>query len=203
MNELASFFRLGSAEPPFRLVASDIDGTLIHEDGTLGQSARLGRVLDAFASIGSGQLLVGYDGAGQAARLAAAAAASISDVVTLGTPYGPVSLTVLDDAAAGDVWRLLQDLLPPTDPRGDDADLGRGRALVQALADVDASADPAAELRLPAAGISDRADLHVHAVFGVVNEPAVRAAITAIVASGLATRAGQRAASAEIGRAHV
>ena len=38
MNGLASVFRGGSAQLPFRLVASDIDGTLIHEDGTLSQS---------------------------------------------------------------------------------------------------------------------------------------------------------------------
>ena len=165
-------------------------------DGTLGQSARLRGVLEAFAGLGTGQLVVGRAGAGQAARLAAAVTASVSDVVTLGTPYGPVSLTVLDEAAAGDAWRLLQDLLPATDPVADDADLGRGRALVQALAEVDASPDPAAELRVPAGGIPDRADLHGHAVFGVVREPAVRAAITAIVASGLATRAAARVATA-------
>ena len=162
-------------------------------DGTLGQSARLGRVVDAFASLGTGQLLVGDGGAGHAARLVAATASSISDVVTVGTPYGPVSLTVLDEAAAGDAWRLLKDLLVP-DTGTDDADLARGRALVAALAEVDARTDPAVELRLPAAGIPDRNDLNVHAVFGVVTEPAVRAAITAIVASGLASRASQRAA---------
>jgi Cof subfamily protein (haloacid dehalogenase superfamily) len=38
MNELASVFRRGLAQLPFRLVASDIDGTLIHDDGTLGAS---------------------------------------------------------------------------------------------------------------------------------------------------------------------
>ena len=40
MNELASVFRRGLAQLPFRLVASDIDGTLIHDDGTLGSSTR-------------------------------------------------------------------------------------------------------------------------------------------------------------------
>ena len=162
-------------------------------DGTLGQAARLARLVDASSGLGPGQLLVGHGGAGQAARLVAATAAAVSDVVTVGTPYGPVSLTVLDEAAAGDAWRLLQDLLV-ADSGTDDPDLARGRALVAALAEVDASADPAAELRLPAAGIPDRSDLKVHAAFGVVTEPAVRAAITAIVASGLAARATQRAA---------
>jgi Cof subfamily protein (haloacid dehalogenase superfamily) len=38
MKDLASVFRRGLAQLPFRLVASDIDGTLIHDDGTLGAS---------------------------------------------------------------------------------------------------------------------------------------------------------------------
>ncbi len=163
-------------------------------DGTLGQSARLARVLDAFAGLGAGQVVVGTAGAGQAARLAAAAAPSVSDVVTLGTPYGPVSLTVLDEAAAGDAWRLLQDLVPD-DTGDDDADLARGRALVAALAEVDDSTDPAVELRVPAGGVPTRGDLSVHAVFGAVTEPAVRRSITAIVAAGLAARAQARAAA--------
>ena len=162
-------------------------------DGTLGQGARLGRVVDAFAGLGTGQVIVGHGGAGHAARLVASSAPTVSDVITLGTPYGPVSLTVLDEAAAGDAWRLLQDLLV-ADTGADDPDLARGRALVAGLAEVDASTDPAAELRLPAAGIPDRGDLHVHAAFGVVTEHGVRAAITAIVASGLASRASGRAA---------
>jgi Cof subfamily protein (haloacid dehalogenase superfamily) len=45
MNDLASVFRGGSVQHPFRLVASDIDGTLIRSDGTL--SKRTIDVLDA------------------------------------------------------------------------------------------------------------------------------------------------------------
>ena len=41
MSELASVSRPWSAESPFRLVASDIDGTLIHEDGTLSYTSDL------------------------------------------------------------------------------------------------------------------------------------------------------------------
>ncbi|MET0417071.1 MAG: HAD family hydrolase [Actinoplanes sp.] len=41
MNDLTSVFRRGSAEhPSFRLVASDIDGTLIRTDGTLSPATR-------------------------------------------------------------------------------------------------------------------------------------------------------------------
>jgi len=45
MDDFASVFRRGSAEHSFRLVASDIDGTLIRTDGKL--SARTVRALDA------------------------------------------------------------------------------------------------------------------------------------------------------------
>ena len=164
-------------------------------DGSAGQTARLGRVLGAFAGLGAGQVVVGEAGAGHAARLAATDAPSVSDVVTLGTPLGPISLTVLDEAGAGDVWRLLATLAPDEagDAGPDDDDLARGRALVQALAEVDPSGDPAAELRPPSGGFADRAGLTVNAVFGVAGEPAVRRSITALVAAGLAGRARQRA----------
>ena len=41
-------------------------------DGTLGQAARLARLVDASSGLGPGQLLVGHGGAGHAARLVAA-----------------------------------------------------------------------------------------------------------------------------------
>ena len=172
-----------------RLAAGDTDGAL-------GQAARLGRVLAAFALLGPGQVVIAEGGAGHAARQAAASpdGAAVSDVVTLGTPLGPVSLTVLDEAAAGDLWRLLATLAP--EPTGaEDDDLALGRALVAALAEVDALGDPAVDLRLPAGEISGRAGLTVHALFGVVGEPAVRRAVTALVAAGLAARARARAAA--------
>ena len=165
-------------------------------DGTLGQAARLARVFTAFAGLGAGQVVVGEGGAGHAARLAAATCPEVSDVVTLGTPLGPVSLTVLDDAGAGDVWRLLADLLPP-EQDADDDDLALGRALVRALAEVDPAGDPGAELRPPTA-FPDRAGLTVHAVFGVVSDPAVRRGVTAAVAAGLAARARSRAALGDV-----
>jgi hypothetical protein len=37
MDDLASVFRCGKAQHPFRLVASDIDGTLLRQDGTLSR----------------------------------------------------------------------------------------------------------------------------------------------------------------------
>jgi large repetitive protein len=169
-------------------------------DGAGGQAARLGRILGAFASLGTGQVVVAEGGAGHAARQAAASleGVAVSDVITLGTPFGPVSVTVLDEAAAGDLWRLLGALAPePTD--AEDDDLALGRALVAALAELDPLGDPAVDLRLPASGIVGRAGLTVHALFGVVGEPAARRAVTALVAAGLAQRARTRAVAGVTG----
>ena len=92
--------------------------------GRSARAARLARLVDAFERPRPGPAARG--------RMAGPArppgwwpppAATVSDVVTVGTPYGPVSLTVLDEAAAGDAWRLLQDLLF-ADSGADDAGPG-------------------------------------------------------------------------------
>ncbi|WP_123026001.1 DUF6603 domain-containing protein [Mycolicibacterium stellerae] len=163
-------------------------------DGSRGQAARLSVVLAAAAGLGDGQVVIGEGGAGHAARMAAVDAQAVSDVVTLGTPLGPVAFSVLDEAAAGDAWRLLDTLSAGVDPG--DADLMRGRALVDALAEIDSLADPARDLRLPAGGIPARAGLSLHAVFGRAGEAAVRRSVTALVAAGLAARARDRADAA-------
>jgi len=46
MSDLTSVFRRGLAEPSLKLVASDIDGTLIHTDGTLSK-----RTIDVLAAL--------------------------------------------------------------------------------------------------------------------------------------------------------
>jgi Cof subfamily protein (haloacid dehalogenase superfamily) len=56
MPALASDLRHGSAQPPFRLVASDIDGTLIRDDGSL--SKRTVKVIDWLADRGVPVVLV-------------------------------------------------------------------------------------------------------------------------------------------------
>jgi Cof subfamily protein (haloacid dehalogenase superfamily) len=57
MRDLASVFRRGSAQPlPFRLVASDIDGTLIRGDGSL--SPRTVSVIDRLHRLGVPVVLV-------------------------------------------------------------------------------------------------------------------------------------------------
>ncbi|HSC90825.1 MAG TPA: DUF6603 domain-containing protein [Gaiellaceae bacterium] len=165
------------------------------DDGTVGQAARLRRVLDALAPLGADLAVVALDGAGHAARLAAQDQAAVADVVTVGTALGPVSLTAVSTQPTADALRLLQRLLPQ--PAADeDEDLALGRHLVGALAAVADLADPAVELRPAATALpAPRAGLTTTAVLGAVTAEQVGRAQTAIVAAGLAARARARAAT--------
>src|SRR5262245_38757794 len=132
-------------------------------------------------------------------RLAAQEQTAVSDVVTIGTPLGPVSVTALSAQPVGDAWRLLRSLLPPrvgTSATGtipEDPDLTRGRGLVAALDALSTRADPTSELRPPAtAPAAPRDGLTITAVFGVLDADQVGRAITAVVAAGLAARARAR-----------
>ncbi len=163
-------------------------------DGIDGQAARLKRVLPAFAGLGSVALIASAE-AGHAARRAAEAVIAVTSLVTIGTPAGPVSFSVLDTAPAAEALRLLIALLPAFDPaEPDDFELARGRALITALADLLALGDPAVELRAPDVVLGPpRAGLEVHAVYGAMRTEAVKGALTAVVAAGLSLRAGMRA----------
>ncbi len=172
-------------------------------DGTAEQAARLSRWVQALAAVSNDIALVAVAGAGHAARWVADAQAAVSDLVLLGTPLAAISLTALDTQPTADALRLLQRLLPAPpsaaelaadEDAAEDSALALGRALVQALMELTALADPAADLRpplLPAPAV--RAGLVVAAVFGSVSATQVRAAFTAIVAAGLAARARLRA----------
>ncbi len=134
-------------------------------DGIAGQAARLARVLSGFAIVGGSVVMVASEGAGHAALAAANALPFVTAVVTLGTAFSPVSLTIIDEPVAGDTLRLLRWLLPPADEADpDDADLARGRGLVTGLIDLLRSPDPAVELRPPAIPTEPRAGLAVHAL---------------------------------------
>jgi hypothetical protein len=173
-------------------------------DGTPEQAARLARVLEVLASVSSDIAVVAVAGAGHAARLAVQAQAAVTDLVTLGTPLGPIALSAISTQPTADALRLLHRLLPPpsevdpADPEaeGEDDDLALGRALVGSMMELVDRADPSADLRPPAlAPDPPRAGLALTAAFGVVSDTQISRAITAIVASGLAERARLRAAT--------
>jgi len=162
-------------------------------DGTAEQSARLERVLDAFAAVAGGVVVVAVGGAGHAARRAADAKAVVTELVLLGTPLAPISLTAVSVQPTADMLRLLDRLLPTDGIDEDDADLALGRSMVGALMELAPLADPAADLRPPTDPLpAPRAGLAVHALFGDVPAERIASALTAIVAAGLAGRARDR-----------
>jgi large repetitive protein len=172
---------------------ADCRGGASTTDGTPEQAARLARVLDALANVSSDIALVAVAGAGHAARMAAQAQPAVTDLVTLGTPLGPIALTALATQPTADALRLLHRLLPPApaaDDEPEDEHLALGRALVGSMMELVDRVDPSAELRPPVVPpVPPRAGLAVAAVFGVVSDSQVKSAITAIVAAGLALRA--------------
>lgn len=163
--------------------------------GTVGQAARLRVLLDRLATLGSDIVLVGLGGAGHACREAASGQAAVTELVTLGTPYGPVSLAALTTAPEADGLRLLHRMLPPppTDGTREDADLRLARALVASLMDLVQLDSPEADLRPAANPPAARTGLETTAIFGVVSEEQVSRAVTAAVVAGLAHRARVRA----------
>ena len=166
-------------------------------DGVQGQSKRLRGVLEALSGMPGELVVVAEAAAGHASRRAAEGVAAVTDLVLLGTPLGPVSFMVLDTQPAADTLRLLGRLLPASgEERSDDPDLARGRGMVEGLLALLALDDPARELQPstppPAA---PRAGLALTAVFGVAGEDAVRRALTAVVAAGLAARDQAQAAT--------
>ncbi|MCE3285526.1 MAG: putative transcriptional activator SRCAP-like protein, partial [Steroidobacteraceae bacterium] len=166
-------------------------------DGTPEQAARLGRVLDTLAAISSDIVVVAVAGAGHAARLAVqpTTRAGVTELVLLGTPLAPISLTALSVQPTADALRLLDRLLPSAGIDVDDDDLALGRALVGALMELAPLPDPAADLRLPVVPLeAPRTGLVVHALFGDVSRERVAQALTAIVAAALADRARGRTA---------
>lgn len=172
---------------------ADCHGSGSGSDGTPEQAARLSRVLDLLDAVSDDITLVAVAGAGHAARVAAQAHDAVTDLITLGTPLSPISLTALSIQPTADALRLLQRLMPSVDGGADDEDLALGRALVGAMMELSALTDPGADLRpgTPAPA-EPRAGLNVCAVFGDVSADRIGQAMTAIVAAGLAERARAR-----------
>ena len=79
-------------------------------------------------------VLAAHDTAGHAVLIAADDLPFVQTVVTAGTAFTPVAFTILDEQPGADALRLLQCLLPPSDPEEpDDGALALGRALMDAL----------------------------------------------------------------------
>ena len=159
-------------------------------DGIAGQSERLRRLLDSLSTVDNNIAVVATAEAGHAAVRAAGAVGGVTDVVTLGTPWSPLTLSVIDVAPAAEAVRLLTALVPPPDPAigGTGTDLARGSSLLAALTNGFALDDPVRELRTPAVAATVRPGLNVHAVFGVASGALVRRAVTALVVEGLRRR---------------
>jgi hypothetical protein len=181
------FVRLGS-RAACKLTTGD-------PDGTAGQSARLRVLLDRLSTLGTDLVVVGVAGAGHACREAAAGQPAVSEVVTLGTPYGPVSLSALTALPEADGLRLLHRLLPPPPTSGEreDTDLRLARALVDSLMELVTLESPGADLAPAVNPPPARAGLETTAVFGEVSEEQISRAVTAAVVAGLAHRARLRA----------
>lgn len=156
--------------------------------GVQGQAARLTRVVRALGA-DRPVVLIAIGGAGHAARLAADADASVTHLVTLGTPWSAVAFDTARHGASGDALRLLDALLPALDStEPDDDDLARGRALVTGLRDSRRQFD----LEAPLPEVAVRTGLAARAWFGALDGPSVERALTAVVAAGLAARAQRR-----------
>ena len=175
-------------------------------DGTAGQAARLARVLDALAPVGAIHV-VAHGGAGHAAFMAAQAQPAVAALVTLGTAWSPVTLAALDAQPGADALRLLGALrCRPSIPRNPTIPTSaNARALITGFLDHVSDDDPARDLRPPATDVGPpRGGLAVHAVFGVLGADTVARAVTAAIASGLATRARARAVPRQqVSSAHV
>ena len=95
-------------------------------DGLLAQSER---VAAALAARTAPVLLVGHGGAGAATVRATGlgnVAALVDDVVTVGTPWGPVATTAFETDLSGDALRLLTALAPTEVPAVPDTALALG-----------------------------------------------------------------------------
>lgn len=179
-----------------------------------GQVARLRRALSALATAADPIVVVAGAGAGRVAVAAAGGLPGIDAVVTVATPWSPLTLADVDTAPAADGLRMLRTLLDLADADlaaelagvddaeravllAEDEDVGLARGLVDSLLARDGRGDPLTELSAPDAALP--AGLAVHAVVGSCAPEEVRRALTAAVATTLAGRSRRRSADAGAG----
>jgi hypothetical protein len=176
-------------------------------DGFAGQVARLRRIFERLTGGGTSIVVVAAGAAGHPAVQAAGGLDGVAAVVTVATPWTPLSLDDVDTDPAAGALRMLRTLIEladadlaaelasmPEDERdpylADDEDLALGRALVDSLLARDGRGDPLTELSAPELPLPT--GLAVHAVIGSCSPDAVRRAVTAAVAGGLACRSRRR-----------
>jgi hypothetical protein len=176
-------------------------------DGFAGQVARLRRAFEGLTGGGTSIVVVAAGAAGRPAVQAAGSLAGVTAVVTVATPWSALSLDDVDTDPAAGALRMLRTLIEladadlaaelaalPEDERAaylaDDEDFALARGLVGSLLARDGRGDPLTELSAPDLPVP--AGLPVHAVVGSCSPDAVRRAVTAAVAAGLAGRSRQR-----------
>jgi len=143
-------------------------------------------------------VMVGYGDAGAAAVRAANTRSSVKHVITVGTPWGPVSADALMNGLSGDALRLLtrlhrQGVSKPPQPIAafETSPLQRMRGIIArsaALKTADALPDASAQPRT--------SGYEVHPVFGSLDEAEIARGLGAFVADGIASRVEARISSA-------
>ena len=213
----------GAAVEAFAVPAGAASGTTVVRlggrastgtDGFAGQVARLRRALSGLAGAAAPIAVVAGAGAGRVAVAAAGGLPGIDAVVTVATPWTPLTLADVDRQPAADALRMLRTLLDLADAdiaselaaareaerallAAEDEDLALARGLVRSLLARDGRGDPLTELSAPDGPLP--AGLAVHAVVGSCAPQAVRRAVTAAVAGGLAARSRVRTQKAGAG----
>jgi len=157
-------------------------------DGLLAQAER---VAAALATRTAPVLLVGHGAAGAATVRATAlgtVAAQVDDVVTVGTPWGPVATTAFETDLTGDALRLLTALAPSDTSAQADTVLGLGSA--PARQGLDLVGRSRTDLsRLPSAlAVTRDPSVRVHACFASLGSGDVERALGAFVAQTVQAR---------------
>ena len=151
-------------------------------DGLRAQSERVAAALSARTAP---VLLVGHGGAGAATVRATGlgnVATLVDDVVTVGTPWGPVATTAFETDLSGDALRLLTALAPTERPAMPDTALALGSSPERQALDVlwRSRTEPA---QLPSAlAVSRDPSVRVHACFATLERPDLERVLGAFVA---------------------
>jgi len=157
-------------------------------DGLLAQSER---VAAALAARTAPVLLVGHGGAGAATVRATGlgnVAPLVDDVVTVGTPWGPVATTAFETDLSGDALRLLTALVPIEIPAVTDTALALGSSPERQALDVlwRSRTEPS---QLPnALAVSRDPSVRVHACFATLDRIDLERALGAFVAQMVQAR---------------